>query len=190
MKALQKITTQYVDREDRIRLAGETVPEQAVVLWLTQRLLQRLVPPLCQWLEQHSPVPPGSVASATRAEVAQGFAQQAALAELQPQAPVVAEAAETAWLVTAVDVQLQADGVQLVFRSDAVPGAAPSQGTPVPTPASEAVSLHIQAQPLRQWLAIVHGQVCEAGWPLDAWPAWMDPRTASQTAVGHAQLLH
>lgn len=186
MKALQKITTQYVDREDRIRLAGETGPEQAVVLWLTQRLLQRLVPPLCHWLEQHSPVPAGSIASATRAEVAQGFAQQAALAELQPQAPVAAEKAETAWLVTAVDLQLQAEVVRLVFRFEPLTGLSPSEATADP----EGVALQIQAQPLRQWLAIVHGQVREAGWPLEVWPTWMDPRTAPRVDAGSAQFLH
>lgn len=180
MRALQKITTQYVDREDRLRLAGETGPGQAVVLWLTQRLLQRLVPPLCQWLEQQSPVPPGSLASTVQAELAQGFAQQAALAGLQPQAPVALESAQGEWLVTRVEIQLQADGVRLVFQPDD-----PPQG-----PAVEGVALPMQAQPLRQWLGIVHAQARQAGWPLDAWPAWMEARSVAAREGGAARLLH
>ena len=42
MAELQRFTTEYVEIEDRIRLAGETAPGHTVVLWLTQRLLARL----------------------------------------------------------------------------------------------------------------------------------------------------
>lgn len=49
---LQRITTEYIDHEDRLRLAGEDAQGQTTVLWLTQRLLNRLIPHLCQWLEQ------------------------------------------------------------------------------------------------------------------------------------------
>lgn len=44
MAGLQRITTQYDEREDRIRLAGETMNDQMVVLWFTQRMLHRLLP--------------------------------------------------------------------------------------------------------------------------------------------------
>ena len=39
--ALQRVTTAYVADEDRLRLTGELSDGDAVVLWLTQRLLNR-----------------------------------------------------------------------------------------------------------------------------------------------------
>lgn len=46
---LQRITIEYRTQEDRLCLTGERA---GVVLWLTQRLLGRLVPHLTAWLEQ------------------------------------------------------------------------------------------------------------------------------------------
>ena len=43
---LHRITTEYIDSEDRIRLTGQLASGDTVVLWLTQRLLNRLVPHL------------------------------------------------------------------------------------------------------------------------------------------------
>ena len=46
MMDLSRVTTVYVDVEDRFRLSGETQDGQVLVLWPTQRLLCRLVPHL------------------------------------------------------------------------------------------------------------------------------------------------
>ena len=43
---LGRVTTVYVDVEDRFRLSGEAQDGLVLVLWLTQRLLCRLVPHL------------------------------------------------------------------------------------------------------------------------------------------------
>lgn len=43
MPDLQRITTQYIEVEDRLRLTGELAPGEVVVLWLTQRLMHRLI---------------------------------------------------------------------------------------------------------------------------------------------------
>ena len=43
MGTLQRCTTEYVECEDRIRLAGELASGATVVLWLTQRLMNRLI---------------------------------------------------------------------------------------------------------------------------------------------------
>ena len=51
---LQRITTTYVDVEDRLRLTGVLANGTVVQLWLTQRLLGRLVPPLTSWLERNA----------------------------------------------------------------------------------------------------------------------------------------
>lgn len=66
MAELQRFTTEYVEIEDRIRLAGETAPGHTVVLWLTQRLLARLLPHLLQWLEQQT-------GATIRGDILQGF---------------------------------------------------------------------------------------------------------------------
>ena len=83
---LQRITTEYLDTEDRIRLCAESAPNQTVVLWLTQRLLHRLVPHTLGWIEQQMGVS-GGIGSDVRADVVNSFAQQAALALLEPQPP-------------------------------------------------------------------------------------------------------
>lgn len=163
--SLQRITTEYVDIEDRIRLSGETENATTVVLWLTQRMLQRLLPTLLQWLERQS-------TDTLRTEILQSFAQQAAEAGLTPQAPVRAGADSTAWLVLSVDVTQSEEAVTLTFRG--VEG--------------QDINLTLAANPLRQWLAIVHNAYLKAEWSLDVWPVWVRERslpTMLQVAALH-----
>lgn len=78
---LQRITTEFIASEDRIRLTGEVSEEKtraSVVLWLMQRLLNRLVPRLCAWLA-------GGDNDSLPAELEQEFAQQKARVELELQ---------------------------------------------------------------------------------------------------------
>lgn len=147
---LQRLTTEYIDREDRIRLAGEVEDGAPVVVWLTRRLLERLLPVLLGWLEERS-------ATLPRAEALLGFAQQAAAAELTPQAPVRADAGSAQWLALAVDVVQSEKAVGLTFR-----GADERSAT-----------LTLTGKPLRQWLGIVHDAYLKAGWGLEAWPEWL-----------------
>lgn len=150
--ALERITTQYVDSQDRVRLAGVSGNSNAapVVIWLTQRLLQRLLPVLFQWLQRQDNTLP-------LADVFHGFAQQAAQAELTPQAPVQAEAASRAWLVLSVDISCSNESVGLIFRG--------ADG--------ESATLTLATKPLRQWLGILHEAYRQAQWPLQGWPEWL-----------------
>ena len=50
MNELQKVTVEYDENEDRIRLAGEGADGVRAVLWVSQRLLRRLVPVLVNWI--------------------------------------------------------------------------------------------------------------------------------------------
>ena len=89
MSTLQRITTEYVEQEDRIRLSGEFASGDTVVLWLTQRLLHRLVPHLTAWLaRQVAPASSIPAVEAAHQDIVQGFAQQAARAQLAPEPPV------------------------------------------------------------------------------------------------------
>lgn len=156
MSELQRFTTEYVDMEDRIRLSGETAPGEAEVLWLTRRLVGRLVPHLCAWLERQ-----GSTAVALEDrgvdDVLQGFALQAALQSLTPQAPVRPDEARRHWVVQAVDVAAGEETLRLVLRGVEC----------------EQVSMSLQPEALRQWLGILHAQCCVGEWSLDAWPSWL-----------------
>ena len=153
---LLRVTTEYVPAEDRFRLSGELEGDAPLVLWLTQRLLQRLVPALLRWLEQQQG------GGGLPGEVVQGFAQQAAKAALVPQAPVRAVSGSREWRVSSVDVGGSGRGVVLRFRADEA-GA----------DADDGVLLYLEAKPLRQWLGILYEGYVKAGWPLDLWPVWL-----------------
>ena len=165
MAALQRITTEYVEVEERVRLTGEIEAADTVVLWLTRRLLDRLVPYLTLWLErQHGDVP--------HPDLLLSFAQQAAQGGVTPQAPVPAWSTSRQWLVQAIDLQPGDERVQLVFKG----GEAQSAG------------IGFASTPLRQWLGILRQAYVKALWPLESWPRWMadaDPTSATQSVVLH-----
>ena len=186
---LQRVTSLYSDTEDRFRVTGEVTPEDTRCLWLTQRLLVRLVPLLLDWL--------GDIARAEgkddlgQAELMQDFAQQAAKARLEPQTavPVPSMPAPNApietsiqgegahsqrpddlWLVKEVDITKSTNGVlTLTFKRE-----------------SGGVQLGMAPVELRQWLIILHSQWLQAGWPVALWPEWIDttPEKGEQPPTG------
>lgn len=166
MTILQRITTEYIEAEDRICLAGEA-GENTVVLWLTQRLLNRLIPHLCQWLDQR-------VGTTLLTEVKQEFAQQKARAELEVQPPVRANAEAQSVLVHSVDLKPSCTGLGLNFKD--VGG-------------NVIASLQLQPKPLRQWLNIVYDQYLQAAWPTSVWPTWV-AKAKPRTTPARAAVLH
>lgn len=171
MSSLSRLTTEYIEAEDRIRVTGELPAPtggdgpRTVVLWLTQRLLNRLLPHLLQWLERH--------------DMPQGWDevvhQQAAVAALQPQAPVCSAPESRAWLVQSLQLTCTPESVQLGFQVAAAEDVPPAD-------------LVLQAQALRQWLNIVYDLYVRASWPLALWPQWLVE--ARQPAARPAALLH
>lgn len=175
MNTLERLTTEYVESEDRIRLSGQLAQGDTVVLWLTQRLLNRLVPHLTAWLaRQAAPVSSVPSLQAAHQDIVQGFAQQAALAQLAPAPPVRASSPVAAWRVDAVDIAQNEDAVLLTFKGEA----------------GEPVMLTLGAQPLRQWLGIVYEQVLRGEWSGVAWPAWMEADAPAPVAGSSAAVLH
>lgn len=152
MDELQRITTQFVPVEDRIRLAGEGAVGNTHVLWLTRRLADRLMPVLLRWLEERMPTQ-----DSWQAGLMQSFAQQAASVALMPQVPVHGDVSSTSWLVAEVDIVRGERQLELCCK-----GAA-----------GEQVSLVLESQPLRQWPGIIHKAYRQAEWPLAVWPQWL-----------------
>ena len=165
---LDRVTTRYSVAQDRICLAGQLPGGSPVVLWLTQRLLRRLVPMLLAWLQEQ-----GGAAQALYADALQGFAQQAARAQLQPQAPVQVPEGSRSCLVEGVDMGRSPEMVRLVFRD--------AQGA--------VAAMVLQAQPLRQWLGILFDAWQQGEWPLEVWPDWLRESVPAK-AVSAGGLVH
>lgn len=177
MTQLHRISTQYDPDEDRIRLTGTDDSGHTLILWLTQRLLNRLMSHLCQGLEKMA-TQAGKKSPAAgqdlRAHMEQSFAQQKAKAELPRQSPVKPAADAPQWRVDAVDVKHGANGVRIVLKG-AVEGHQATLTLPTPM--------------LRQWLGIVFEQYRRAGWAAQVWPAWME-EAAAPASKAVAGALH
>jgi hypothetical protein len=169
MQLLQKITTQYIESEDRIRISGELVEGQQVVMWFSQRLMVRLLPALLQWLEKQTDID-------VRPDLYQSLAQAAAVRAMEPQAPVEVEPSSQSWLVQAVDITPVEGALLLVFRSAEVNRSHSA--------------LQLQARPLRQWLNGLVEQFQRAQWPLTAWPQWLLESRQSPAGLKPTTILH
>ncbi len=153
MHEITRITTEYVEDEDRIRLCGETAEAETTILWLPQRLLNRLIPALCQKL---GPGPD----SDRKAEALNAFEQMAAVQALAP-LPVVRPAARaSSHTIRVVTIVPGAVAIQLLLKESEASD-------------STAVSMTLRHEELRQWLAILHNQYVKAGWPTGIWPEWL-----------------
>lgn len=148
---LTRVTTDYDRAQDRIRLVAELQGGGVTIIWVTQRLLQRLVQELVVWLEATEKDTP-------RADILLGFKQQSAQQGLTPQAPVRAPAEAGDWLCQAVDLQKRESAVSLTFRD---------------ADAAHKVRLDLAVQPLRQWLNMLFLTCQRAEWPLTVWPDWI-----------------
>ena len=159
MTILQRITTEYIESEDRIRLTAITDAEETLILWTTQRLLIRLVAHFLGWLEKEAPEVARSSAIGTGAKSAlQGMAQQSAVANLHNQPAVTANSESAALLVKEIDIKIGEETVLLVFKCDD----------------GQKAELSFTVQQLRQWLGMINRLWRLAEWPVSIWPDWMD----------------
>lgn len=150
---LEKFTTLYIGPEDRIRVAGTRGDGSTVALWLTRRLMRRVLPHMVAWLERHD-------RAGKDAEV-QSFRQQVARANHQPQPPVKTAPGDQTWLVDNIDLNSSPKLLRLTFKG--------KEG--------EAAALTLTAEAARQWLNILHIAYQKGEWPTDDWPSWLRGET-------------
>ena len=159
MITLQRITSEYIESEDRIRLTAISDAEETIILWITQRLLIRLITHFLGWLEKEAPEVARSSAIGNETKSAlQGMAQQSASANLQNQSAVTANSDSAALLVKEIDIKMSEEVVLLVFKCDD----------------DQKAELSFTIQQLRQWLGMIHQLWRQARWPVSIWPDWMD----------------
>ena len=173
---LQRLTTAYIQTEDRLRLIGEDQQGGALCLWLTQRLALRFVAHLVDALDIASPEAiknPSQDQDASK--LLQGIAQKAAAADFTPLAAVESTDATQSMFIHEVAVRRAKGGViSLVFKSDE----------------DEEVAIRLNPQQLRQWLSIIHGQWLKAEWPTSIWPEWMGEKTQQADSVESTKSVH
>lgn len=175
---LKRITTQYVPYEDRLRLTGADGAGGTLTLWITQRLLNRLVEPLCKGLEQQTQTKAQTLGASSiplvQTHLVQTFAQQKAVAALPQSGPVVPAPASASWLVETVVIKRLKNGIGLTFKG--LDGA-------------QCAVLTLTSVELRQWLGIVFKQSKSAAWPTQVWPAWLEEAAKASKPV-KARSLH
>lgn len=150
---LQRITTVYHAAEDRFRLSGQLPSGHTVVLWMTHRLLLRLIPHLLAWQEKQFPGGGQFVGGML------GFSPIPPQPDRKPEQPVPARG--VSYLIQSVDLNSDTHVISLVFKT----GAA---RVPV-----EVARLALTPLSLRQWLDIVYDQWGKSGWAMTVWPGWI-----------------
>ena len=161
--SLKRITTEYIEPEDRIRLAGLTGDNQTVSIWLTMRLLKRLINHCLNLLDKNTPE---LKAAATQNEQSRknmkSFLQQSAEQQIVEEKKVTVTNDSPNHLAVEIDVKNNDDGVVLIFKGEFRPDCA----------------IHLNNQQLRQWLAMLHMIWQKAEWPNLVWPDWMSSSSA------------
>jgi hypothetical protein len=170
MFMIQKITQRYDPEQDRIGLTAQSAKDQVLLLWLTQRLANRLAGALTRWLDEELK----TIASGRSVFSLHAWEQSAARAQMKPGRPVDPAAAQSEALVNAVDLARGPNGYTLTFKWGSA-GAA---------------RLTLTATELRQWLGILYRQFDTAGWPKHAWPKWFAAGAGSGAPSTMHHVLH
>ena len=158
MSSIKRITTEYNEQEDRIRLAGLT-GSQTVTLWFTMRLMSRLITHCLGLLEGGTSEPKNtSPKSPQSRQSIQNFVQKSAEEQIPEESAVKVSADSPRHLIVEIDVKNASNGVVLVFKSE-----------------SESVyDVFFELKKLRQWLGMLHMIWGKAEWPETIWPDWME----------------
>ncbi len=174
MPVLQRLTTEYIEKEDRVRISGKGIDGEFESFWLSQRLLIRLIRYLVSAIEESpSSDEPTSVTDLRTNTLFNEMAQQVAQQTLPAQAPVVTPQEGNPWLVLEVDVSKVQQRIKLVFKSAR----------------SKHTELLLDKNQLRQWLSILFRLWQQAEWPLSVWPDWI-LNTSKPAATSTINPLH
>lgn len=148
MNIIQKITTSFVEEEDRIRLVGENADGETLIIWLSRRLMNRLIPVVFNKINvANQPV--------LAAKLIQEFAQHAAVSSIPKAAPIIPNTESIEWLASSIDIADTATHLNLSIKNE-----------------TELAVLSLEITQVRQWLAIVHHAYIKAAWDDQIWPDW------------------
>lgn len=188
---LTRLTTQYVENEDRFLISADS-DVGVVKLWLTQRLLKRLLPHLIDWVGRSSETvrteqsqssahtenaqAPQDKAGDTEPDAGSNDSNQQAASQMvaqyrKPTPGVDPDKAVMSCLVHTLKFQPRDKIVRILFE----------------LPDDEAILL-LQEEHARIWLDVLYRHWQQAQWP-DIWPDWMK-QAQHMRLTAPASLMH
>jgi len=123
--------------------------QQTVVIWLTRRLLVRLIEAMIKAIESETLGRPES-------DTLQSFTQHRAQQAQTEESPVKAVEGSSEWLINRVDLNVSHERLTLKLFSD-----------------EECAVLPMPRVNARQWLNIMHRLFEVAEWHYEKWPSWL-----------------
>lgn len=168
--SLERITTEYIELEDRIRLASLTDDNQTISIWLTMRLLRRLITHCLNLLAKSTP---GLEKAPTQNEKSrksiQNFVQKSAEQQIVVETAVTVTENSPDYLAAEIDVRNDYAGVTIIFKDEF----------------NSNYSIYLNNRQLRQWLSMLHMIWQKAEWSTLIWPDWMssDPQETASAAT-------
>lgn len=167
---IQTFTGRYDPVEDRLRLDAVDAAGGKQAIFLTRRLVDRVIPALVSHLE-------GKIPEGIPADLAQGVSQaQARTARQQGEATpaVSAESEMPTWLCRTIHVQKAQQGLNVIFTDDV---------------GVSAVMPMVEAN-LRAVLDIFLELYTKANWPTEPFPEWMKSEATLTVAPGQGARLN
>jgi hypothetical protein len=162
---LTRLSAQYSEKEDRIRLMGEDLGGNAVEIWCTQRLLSLVIGHLCGLIEQQvEAVIPAPSRVQGVAQAVSSAEQQFAAATFRNEQPVQVTRSARSWLVHTIDIHRKGNTTRLVFKGD-----------------HGVAAMDYDMMLLRQWIHILFKLYAMAGWQRQGWPDWVTSTAAMPT---------
>ena len=144
--------------EDRIVMDSSDKNEKVERLWLSRRLLDRLIPSLADQLEVN-------LSNKIPTELEQTLAQEMAEMDKKQSEAVKIKTKNPSWLVTSIQIRRKEQNFQLVFLGE---------NKNESTLAKNQAKFDLAIANLRQWLNAVYKIYLKAEWETKVFPPWFD----------------
>lgn len=131
------------------------------VLWLTRRLLIRLVGAMVKAIEKDD-------AGVFESDAFHHLTQHSAESSQKDEQPVVVEDVVDQWLINRVDLTVSKDTLELIMFRD-----------------EERLSLPLPRHHAKQWLGIMSRLFKIADWPYSGWPIWLEVDSSTEKRWVH-----
>lgn len=168
---LSRFSTQFCADEDRLFLTCENDAGETHIIWLTQRLTNKLLVVLFGFADKISV---GRTLPAESYDLWRSGLQQTASAALETTRAPEPNSITGRYLATSVSVTPQEDSLQLVFLAEG----------------ASSIPLKLSVTQMLQWLKALYICYVNANWSFQDWPQWFLEASASDVPRQADKIWH